>query len=124
MCNLACCCTSHSGWRWKWLDESEHWCEVSVSVCVCVPASVPSVLDVNPLVWDFRCVCLSGSVLAVTAPFLLVNVVCEVVVSDMDCECVKPRTFSPENATRVWPWSVRQRCMLKYRPSKLYKKQS
>ena len=43
--------------------------------------------------------------------------VCVVVSSGSDCEFVEPQTFSPpENAKRVWLWSVRQTWILKDRP--------
>ena len=50
----------------------------------------------------------------VTVPFSDVNLVCEAVYSDSDCEIVEPQTFvslslSPENAKRVSLWSVRQK---------------
>ena len=48
---------------------------------------------------------------AVTDPFSHVSVVCDVVVSDSDCDFVKPQTFvfSPANATRVWRWGCEAR---------------
>ena len=58
-------------------DESEQWCGVGG----CLLAPVPTVTD----------------------PLSLVNVVCNEVVSDSDCDFVEPQTR--ENSTRVWRWS-------------------
>ena len=50
----------------------------------------------------FRCVlAVLSSVLVVTAPFLNVNVVCEVVFSDLDFQFVEPQTFSLARKRKV-----------------------
>ena len=72
-------------------DESEHWCRLRVCVCVCVFASV----------------------LPVTDPFSLVNVVCDEVVSGLDCEFVEPQTIL---LSRKREASVAFECETKMKP--------
>ena len=64
---------------------------ISVDLALCLLASPPVV----PVV---------------TVPHSDVNLVCEAVFSDSDCEIVEPQTFlSPGNAKRVWLCSARQK---------------
>ena len=94
------CCESHSGMNMEEevMDLSEDESEQLGGVSGCVPASVP----------------------IGTGSLSQVNVFCDVVVSDSDCESVKPQTFSLSRKCKASvALGVRQRCILLDRPSKL-----